>query len=81
MMQILQCSLFVIIAIVIVGTLGTIGLENGEKQTSITEVILRGLIYVFAVFQLISIPAIYRYMSLHAFAWVVACILIAMTVG
>ena len=81
MMQMLQCSLFVIIATVIVGTLGTIGLDNVEKQASITEVILRGLIYVFAVFQLLSIPAIYRYMSLHAFAWVVACTLVAMTGG
>ena len=81
MMQILQCSLFVVIATSIVVVLGTFGLGNGEKQTSITEVILRGLIYVFAVFQLISIPAIYRYMSLHAFAWVITITLLAMTGG
>ena len=79
MIQMLQCGLVAVIAVFMIGTLGTIGLQTTEKQTSIMEVMLRGLIYVFAVFQLISVPAIYGHMSLHAFAWLTIVVLLGLT--
>lgn len=76
----MQIIIFTVVSVVIVGIIGMAGIDRSNSYVTLAEVVLRGMVYVFALFQLLAVPAIYAHMSLKGFSWLIVGSLVVLAV-